>query len=56
MQQPGRARIAHIENRRAVLLELAIERIDAAPAVRADIGNPAIALVLDGRLIRATGR
>src|SRR5207253_9245044 len=55
-KQLRRARIRHIEDRRAVLLELAVERVDGAPAMRADIGDPAIALALDGRLIRATGR
>ena len=56
MQQLRRGGIGDVEDRRAVLLELAVERVHAAPAVRADVGDPALALALDGRLVRAARR
>ena len=47
------ARISDIDDRGAVVFELAGHRIHARAAVQADVGNPAPVLLDDGRLIGA---
>ena len=54
-EQFRRPRVGHIQDRGAVLLHSRGERIDHASAVRPDVGDPAVALPLDGRLVGGAG-
>ena len=55
-KKPRPAWIGHVEDGRTVLFHDAGEWVEAAATMRTDVRDPALALALDGRLIRAADR